>query len=208
MTYAEMLADLITITARPDLSADLEVALRRSTLKMHGLEFWKFDLTFVNLTVATPAFLMTVDTATAFTRYRNLCFIKANDAANTDPMSISYGNGGQGLPMYEPADANRLVDSYGRNLTNIHYQVGRVIHIRSSVAPDRLYAGYYQRPVVSPINAYSSWIADEYPYAIIDDAAQSIFNTIGKDDKVRLWQQKNMEHLQILKTNYLEEETR
>lgn len=206
MTYAEILAAVISETNKPALTAEIANAIQRSTLKMHGLEFWKFDLVLVSLAIAVPAFLMTINTSSSLTRFRQTCFIKAHDPLNTDPLGISYS--GSNLPYYDPADPNRLVDAYGRSLNNVYYMTGRTINIRSSVAPSAIYMGYYQRPVITPVGSYSSWIADEYPFAIIDDATAQIFQMIGMDDKKQLYQARVAEHIQILKINYLEDQSR
>ena len=60
--------------------------------------------------------------------------------------------------------------------------------------------GAYLNPNISDAN-FSSWIADDHPYAIITDAAASVFKTIGQDEKAAYFKQDVVEQIALLRQN-------
>lgn len=196
MTYSEIYDAVAQITNKPDLVGDITTAIQRSTLKMHALEYWKFDLVEDNMVAPAQAFKMQIPRST-FPNFRQICYLRAYDLS-ADLLG----------PYYKPADANELIDSYGRAIINRYYTAGTNINILAAAITPNIAYGYYTRPIISPTSSYNSWIGAEYPFAIIDDAANMIFKSIGMDDKVRKFDMIVAEHLQYLKTSYLEDQSR
>lgn len=206
MTFSELFAEVVTVTNRPELLDDIKVGLRRSTLKMHGLEFWKFDLQQKYVSISPQSYNFQISIADNFPNWRQWCFIKGFNPTGYDSLLNTYT--GSWLQDFNPADANRLINSYGKQFSDVYYTAGKDCNFRSSIPLQMILVGYYSRPVITPEIQYDSWIAREYPYAIIDDACKGIFKAIGMDDKVKLFDQMVAEHIQVLKTNYLEDQSR
>jgi hypothetical protein len=56
MTLAELIAEVYTLTGRPDLVAETSAAVRKATLKMHSVDFFYRDLQEKIITFTTPAY--------------------------------------------------------------------------------------------------------------------------------------------------------
>lgn len=206
MTFSEMFDEIVTITNRPDLPTDIETAIRRATLKMHGLEFWKFDLQEKFVTLPSAAYTFQLSIADNFPNFRQWCYICGFDVTGYDALTNTYT--GSRTNKFSPVDANNLINAYGKQINDAYYTAGKNANFRSSVPSTVLLVGYYSRPVITPKIQYESWIAENYPYAIIDEACKGVFKAIGMDDKTKIFDQMVAEHIQILKTNYLEDMSR
>lgn len=75
--------------------------------------------------------------------------------------------------------------------------------MRSGWYVDWLDFVYYAWPTIPTDTAttLTSWIVNEYPDAIIEDAAGAVFKMIGKDDEFNRFQTLFAENLAILKTS-------
>jgi hypothetical protein len=62
--------------------------------------------------------------------------------------------------------------------------------------------GCYLHPDITE-ESYSSWIADEHPYAIISDAAATVFKMIGFDEQAAYQKQNVTEQIAMLRQNQL-----
>jgi hypothetical protein len=67
---------------------------------------------------------------------------------------------------------------------------------------DYLDFGYYQYPELPAQSSgeITSWIADQYPDCIIEEAAGTVFKMIGKDDEHNRYQVLFQENITILRT--------
>lgn len=183
MNYAEILADTIAISGRPDLTEKIAIAIRASTLRMHQSDYYVRDIVEKKLIVTTPAYIHEFELAAVFARYRALNYIRKWDASGTDVQTgLPTGCAGKFFSILDP---NQVIDGYGVTKPDVVYANGRTLNLRSSTADSQFLAGWYQSPLVSPISRYSSWIADTVPYAIIFDACSLLFNTIGEQETSR-----------------------
>jgi hypothetical protein len=171
MTLTELIAEVNILTNRPDLTARTLAAVRSSTMKFHSRHNLRKDLVETAVAFYTASSLQEIDTSadTPLVRFKNLKYIRGTD--------VTFGDG----PILEVIDPVNYKDQYGYLRADVCYVAGTSIQIRFS--QDRQYAivGYYQRPQVGATDGtFSSWIALEFPWLIIYDAAATVCAGIGK----------------------------
>ena len=211
-TFAQLCAAVYTETNRTDLLAETQQAVAAATLKLHTYkgEFFYKDLatgfgTFDTDGVSQAAFIQTLDTA-VFPRFRSLCYLRKWDPnyntsqLNPNVLPPLYGSlqasgytlansqiALRGLKVLSPQD---LMDDYWTEKVDVCYQAGNTIMIKSSTALSQFQIGFYQYPLIDQQNNfanYTSWIAQEYPYAIVYDAAGTVFSKIGQADAAAMY---------------------
>lgn len=106
------------------------------------------------------------------------------------PPGVDIWSIGQDLAFseIEVVDLGGLFDSYGREKQDVAYAAGNAIRIKSSTALTVAKVGYYAYPFLDMGNrgdSYVSWIAEEFPWAIIYAAEAIIFNSTGDNETAR-----------------------
>ena len=192
-TFAEMVSDVIALTARPDLQAETELAVRASTLKAHHSDFYSKDLVETGIQFDTAQHLQTLQYMQMFPDWRKVRYLRkvADDGVTVREF----------LELIAPEDS---LDMYNVLRVDVAYFAGKNLHIRSSTAETKYLIGYFQHPVATK-DGYDSWIANEYPFAIIYEAAATVFNTIGQQEKTGLYKQMTAELYRVLKINGISE---
>jgi len=177
--YNNLIADVYTLTKRPDLIAETALAIRKATMKAHSADMWKNDIsTAIIILPVLPlgsqlSFRYAVDLTNVanFPLFRKVSSI---DEYNTIPT-------GQELHFKE-LDSDRILDNYATEDINYWYQMGKQVNLRANKNLTYLSVDYYQYPNITPA-LYTSWIAQEFPDIIVCEAAANIFKTIGKDNE-------------------------
>lgn len=187
----DMLNEVYTLTNRPELVAETTLAVKQATLKAHMTDFYSKDIHEVRITTDTTDYIHGIDIFSIISNFRSLKYLRKYDLANTAV--------GAFLEILEPEE---ILDPYGRDKTDVAYIAGRVIEIKSSTEIDNLILGCYVLPVITT-SGYASWIADLYPYAIIMEAARTVFKTIGYDEQARSYEQLVAEQYILLKMSAL-----
>jgi hypothetical protein len=171
MTLAEMVQEVYAITKRSDMVTQTDSAIRMATLRAHQLDFWQRDLREEIVDFLTPAYAITWNPKTAYPRFRAVNYI----VKVQHPSDEIYG---KPLENHSPIGS---YDSYGIQKQNVWYMAGAAIRLNFSEQVRKVAAGFYQHPdIAAP--AYSSWIADDYPWAIIERAAAKILTQTGNTD--------------------------
>lgn len=204
------LAQLVYIeTTRPDMFNETISAILASTQKMHGLDFWYKDRVEVQVQLDTPAYIAVLDTQ-SLPRFRS--FGEDGIIRKWDPTFNAYesnptilpplSTGANGLPVnpnlalapLERIDPDAILDDYALEKVDVWYNLNGQINIKSSTLFQWLKIVYYSWPIMdfqnmgntaNPCPGYSSWIAAEFPYAIVFDAASAIFQKVGNNDVAR-----------------------
>lgn len=166
--FNSIVEDVYTITNRPDLVKETQLAVRSATLQLHRSEFFYKDLAESALQFDSNDFIQTIDYRTLFPRYRALKYLRKFDPT-----------GGVG-PFFKVTTPAEVLDIYGEQKSDICYVAGQVIQVKSSNAVSYALIGIYQNPDVSNDN-YNSWIADESKFAVVYKAASIIFGTVLGD---------------------------
>ena len=190
-TFAELVDDVKTLTARPDLLAEIELAVRAATLKAHHSDFFTQDVVEESIKFASTDYIQTLQYKQLFPRWRKVRYIRKWE-------------GDKATQFLELIAAEDSIDMYNDDRTDVAYNAGNVMKLRTSTGNDTFLIGYYQHPVAVK-EGYRSWIADEYPFAIIYDAAATVFQAIGQQEKVQMFLTKSAELYRELKINCVSE---
>lgn len=173
MDLDELNTEVQNIVKRPDLTARIASAIQASILKLHSANFYPKDISEQGVEFPYPNVITNFDPRVIFTRYRHMAYIRIWNYDESD--SENLGSPGA---LLEPTDLGNIVDYYGYNKLNIYYEAGNLIQVRTKIALDHCLIGVYLYPDVTT-GAFDSWIAREFPWIIIYDAAARILNQIG-----------------------------
>jgi hypothetical protein len=107
----------------------------------------------------------------------------------------------------EAIEPDSVLDHYGAEHTDIWYVAGSNLNIKCRELISNLVIGYYRHPNIAT-STYSSWIAIEQPFAIIEEACAYIFQTIGHAEMARKFELLSRDNVILLRQNYLEVQAR
>lgn len=204
MNLTELQAEIYSLTNRPDLVADTLVAIRAATLKAHHSDFYYKDCQQAVLQLQTPDFVNTFDT-TLLLRYRSMAFLRKWYPSGINVQTgLPSGKAGKFLTARGIAD---VLDSYGRDATETYYIAGTQVNINMKEQLASFLVGWYSHPDISTAT-YTSWIAQEHPYAIVFDAASTVFKGIGYDEQSTRYGNLVSEQFAELKMSNIEMEVR
>lgn len=170
MTFDEIVDNVVDLTKRPDMAAtSIVMAIKAATLKAHQSSFFFKDLVEVAVAFDVARYIQTFDPKQVVPTYRHHKYMRIweGDVTGYPGDFISYVN------------AENVLDLYGYQKANVYYLAGSFIQIRTLVPLITILFGCYRQPVVTPEVSYNSWIATEYPMAIVYEAARSIFASTG-----------------------------
>lgn len=195
-SFDSIVADVYTITNRPDLVKETQLAVKTATLQLHRSEYFYKDIYECAIKFNTAEHLQALDYRALFPRYRALKYLRKYDPSSSD------GNG----KFFEIITPSEVLDSYGYQKTDVCYGAGALIQIRSSTLLEYALIGIYENPVVDPAE-YKSWIADEARNAIVYKAASIMFGTILGDTARQRANDEiaNMEFLEVRNSNIVME---
>lgn len=188
-TFAELVADVKLMTNRPDLDAEIKLAIKAATLKAHQSDFYPKDLWESGLVWNPIAFQQSLDYRLVVPRYRAFKYLRKYDATGSVPGAF-----------FEVITPEQTLDSYGINQENVVYLAGEKLEIRSSTEDTYMLLGCYIHPDLNE-NAFNSWIALDHPFAIEYEAAAKIFKTTGYDEQASLMTKEVMEQFALLRNS-------
>lgn len=185
--FTSLVNDVYTITGRADLVAETSLAVRAATLKLHQSDFYPRDLVESQVQFTLSDYYQSLAYKSVFPQFRALSYIrKYENAAPTDFLKV-----------ITPAES---LDSYSIAKEDVCYLAGSLIQIRSLTSIAYVLIGFYQNPVTDP-DSYASWIADLYPFAVITEAASTVFKMIGFDEQAGTYKQLASEQLMIVRNS-------
>ena len=185
-TFAELLADVYTLTKRPDLVSDTKLAVKAATLKAHQLDFFYKDLKEQGVMFSTSKLIQTLEYRSLFPRYRSVKYIRKSDVT---------GFTGAFLTLITPAQS---LDRYNYQKADVFYGAGETLQIKSSTDLQYIFFGYYENPDITE-EGYNSWVALDHQYAIVYEAAATIYKMIGQDEQSTMYKRLCDEQIQSLK---------
>lgn len=186
MTLEELVAEVINITKRPDLQARTESAVKAATLKMHHSDFYYKDLIETAIEFQDEFYIQNFVPSEVIPLYRKAKYIRV--------WSGDAPTGGPGI-FLENIQIENSVDQYSSIKTDVFYMAGQNLQIRTSCPVKRILFGAYVHPTITPEESYNSWIAREYPYAIVYEAARAIFYSIALSQQSQTYAQMTAEIL-------------
>ena len=173
MTLTELLQEVYTLTARPDLVNETTSALRSSTLKLHQIDYFYKDIDEVVTSWSAGDYNRQILYKEQYPLWRSLKYLRKY---STDTSGKGYA--GAFLNIIDPL---QVLDLYNVAKTDVCYIAGLSLNIRSSTKDNYFLLGYYKNPDIT-LTGFNSWIAVDHPYAIIYDAVATIFRLIGKQE--------------------------
>jgi len=185
-----MIDAVYNITNRPDKVALTLDMIKAATLKMHSSDFYAKDIYETGYSFPSADFYQSLDYINLIPNWRAIKYLKRVEDA-TDVIGKHFS----------VISVDEILDSYGNNREDICYVAGRVIEIKSSVEFSLGLLGAYVFPIVTPTAAYSSWVAEQFPYAIIHEAARVILKTVGKTEESKSQGELMAEQLSLLKAS-------
>lgn len=198
MTLTEMTDAVYGITRRSDLVSNTFVGIQYATLKAHNSDYFYRDLFESGLTFTTSDYLQQFDYKTLVPRWRALKYLRKFDTSATP----APGTPGKFFEILTP---DNILDDYSIHKEDICYVAGGLIQIRSSTAIQNALFGCYRHPDVTQAT-YSSWIATDFPFAIVFEAAALIFKGIGKMDEMSIHRAMAQEEItRLINSNILAE---
>ncbi len=188
-SFTELCNDVYTITNRPDLIAETKLAVKQATLKMHQLDYFPKDLYETGIIWDPIAFIQSLAYKTLIPRWRTLKYLR----------KYQDGRAGEFFKLLSP---DETLDRYAINRDNICYIAGDQLEIRSNTEDATMLISCYLHPDITEAN-FTSWIADEHPYALISDAAATVFKMIGFDEQASYMKQNVTEQVAMLRQNQI-----
>lgn len=164
------------LTNRRDYIEQTNNAVKSATLQLHRKDFFARDLREEVLEFTSTDYLQSFDFKAIFPRFRSLKYARKYDVA-TSSVYPDYGMGA----FFTLITPEQVLDDYKQSRNDVAYVAGNSFNLRSSTAVKYCAIGIYQNPDVSSADNYTSWIADEYPYAVAYQAASIIRGTLLKD---------------------------
>lgn len=204
-TLSELCADVFTLTNRPDLVSETQLALRHATQKMHLIDFWTRDRAERFVAFSELGMNFTIPVQSNFENWRKFAYIRPFDLDTSTPKD-RYIN---------EITPDRIFDEFNRSKTDIYYVAGTALNIKSRDEERAFLFGWYKYPNTT-VAGYSSWIADIYPAIIVEEAAGRILHIIGMveegnkfvDPRIGSVYHPVTGHLQALRINEIESSAR
>ena len=169
MNLSELQSEVLSLVNRPELlNTTILAGVKAATLKLHQMDFFAKDILETGITFPSAEYLQQYDYSANIPRWRALKYLRKVDPTSGEVMD----------PPLHILTPDNLLDDYGVEKTNVVYQAGTVLNIKCDAEIQQFVLGCYLNPDVGT-GTYTSWIATEYPYAIVFDAAAMVFKAIG-----------------------------
>ena len=187
-TLTELCNDVYTLTNRPDLVAETQLAVRAATLKLHQSDFYFRDIFETGIKFDESAHLQQFNVKSVIPLFRSLKYIRRYDPSGS----------GMAAEYYNILGPTELLDSYNRDKVNVAYCAGDTVNIKSKLPVEKALLGVYVNPNVT-VTGFSSWIAVDHPFAIVFEACRIIYKQIGYDEMAQSSERLAGEQLMLLK---------
>lgn len=177
MNFAEMKAVVDTLTNRPDLVAESTFAILKATFELHAAdEWWPDRIEAVLAANLNPTQNSVIPLDPNLPRLRKIEAIHPFDA------SFDASGRTATAPGFEYVTPSGIFDEFLRQKINYFYLAGGNLVVRSSYAGSPLYCAFWRYPLAVSAVQYASWIADKYPFAIINKAAVRVLRGCGSEE--------------------------
>jgi len=195
MNFAQIQSEVLAIVKRPDLVSRVDAAIKAATLKMHHSDFFYKDLVEVPIQFTDVQYIQNFVPSEILPNYRKVKYIRI------------WQGGAQGRPgpFLEHIQIENSIDGYNYLKDNVFYMAGTKLQIRTACGLQHVLFGAYVHPIVTPLESYSSWIADQYPYAIIYEAVRTMYRSIGFSEQANEFAQLAAEVLSEIKMSSIDD---
>lgn len=199
MNYQELVQAVYNETARPDLEAETQNAVLSSVLEMHCRGEYLKDIQPSKIVFDYESYVQNLETAT-LPFYRKMKYFRrtGKETFTTGGMYPIQGNPqlgltgswgwwgvGNGNPLFTGIEADDILDIFGDDKLNVMYQAGHGLYIKSATPFQYAEAAWLTYPncdITGDGSNFNSWIAREFPWCIVFNAAAYIFAVMGRND--------------------------
>lgn len=170
MNFGAAIAEVITLTKRPDKQAETKAAINAAIFWYSNTHDWPQSL--VELTHPAPStdqYVNNLDLTNPlyFTRFKKMVYIRP-----------------EGQRFYiKKWPPDKVITEKGCELTNVWYRSGSTIIYSISILNSPLKIGYQQYPVALVGSSDTYWMLDEMPFVIIYRAASEVFDSAGNKEE-------------------------
>jgi len=190
MSYATLISSVYDLTKRPDLVAETALGVKSAVLQLHSMDYFSKDLYETGISFTTSDYIQSLDYKTLLPRWRAIKYIRKYNA-----VGLAAGRELKAISI------EKVLDSYNIERTDIFYLAGSVYQIKSSTQEQYFLLGAYLFPNTDPVN-WSSWIADEYPTAVVFKAASIVHRAVGQEELANsMEKQAGIFAMEIINTN-------
>lgn len=165
MKFTELVNTVANLTNRPELQEEIKNAVMRSTLKMHAIDFFPRDLKVQSFVVNSAK--GEIDISQAFKNFRKINKVVGQTLQEK-------------LIELKPLSFNDIIGFNSATKIGYFFSGNKIVY-KSRELLYSIFISAFTFPEVSE-HKYDSWIADLYPYAIIDDACASVYEHLGDID--------------------------
>ena len=159
-TLAELELQVYQITNRADLVAETKLAIRQATIAFHHANYFWRDCVFQLIDMSsTQGYKWNINISSTFPNLRVIDSIRLwCPVSETIGHEISY---------------TQQLGCRGKEFWRVE---GNNLHLESPYTTKQFQIKYYKNPDLAN---YSSWVADMYPYMIVEYAAAKVLSMIG-----------------------------
>lgn len=173
--WDQQVADITTLVKRPDLTAEIQLAVRMGTLRAHLSDTYVRDLVTTQTPVLTASqTLLQVATSTTLQRFRGVSQVQLLDVNGNvlDQPEIECVEPGE---IYEPGYD-------GVRKPYIAWLAGTALNIYAASGMYGAQIVWYQSPNVTRAT-YDSWIAQLFPDIVVWEGAYYLWTLTGNQEK-------------------------
>jgi hypothetical protein len=165
-TWQELLDEIYTLTNRPDLVSETNLALRQAVRSAHKSgKYWR-DLVEVDVVISVDQ-IQTIDLTLFAPRFRGLAYLRPTEYPDL---------------RLDETEITGLLDGDNYAKVNVYWGFGSQLKIRAANPTASYTLAYYQYPVVTPVLAFNSWIAEDHDDLLILWAAMTVLGMIGESE--------------------------
>jgi hypothetical protein len=171
-TFAEMQAEVIANTKRPELVTLTDSAIKMATLRAHHVDFFPRDSANALLTYTVPVgnefFTDIPDIFTLVPQLRTSAWAQGEDTTTFVPNeNLEY-----------VVEYKNFWDEYNELRSSVFTLMGETMRMRFLAPTGRARLYYYKNPIVTS-GGYSSWIADLHKEELAKWAAAIVWQRSG-----------------------------
>ena len=193
MNFVEAVNECLTITARPDRTAEIESALNWAISHCCLKSNFAYDLVESSLIIDptlygdTVQFNNVVVPPVPVSRFRKFKYVKP-----------------YGVKKYlKPIGSDKIFTPGSYMQKDVYYVAGdNLTYILSALSPSLELSYYQYPPILDQITTTTFWLLDMAPWAVIDLASARIFRSIGDDESMRQYQSMGDEMLRIARRDF------
>lgn len=184
----------------PGASGLIRRRIQRAVLRFHRMDFWKKDLIMQEYAFQAQSMIQILR-LNLFPRLRAFLFIRTWDPTALSVYQTTGNVGALKGPSFEEINPEKMLDGYGYDRRNTMYRAGEEVHLNSSISFNRILVGWYQDPLIEPIEASNSWIMRDYQDLIAADVKAKVFKDTGKDEEAKNSREDLGAEVLLLQTN-------